>query len=71
MLMYHPVVMQPKGINLGQAVVRPLPPEPVPSAPASEPFDPKILVIPAAILAAVVLYAMFGHKKMTWDKLFY
>jgi hypothetical protein len=33
--------------------------------------DPTIWLLGAGILVGGILYAMFGHKKMTWDKLFY
>lgn len=65
---WRPVLLPPKGLNLGQAVY---PPGQAPPPPASTPVDPTIWLLGAGILVGGILYAMFGHKKMTWDKLFY
>lgn len=56
--------------NLGQAVITTPSDFPPPTAPTI-PVNPWPFIVVGSVVVGGILYAIFGHKKMSWDKFFY
>lgn len=56
-------------MDLGQTMAPPAgsPPPSVPTVPV----DPWPFIIAGSVVIGGILYTIFGHKKMSWDKFFY